>query len=121
MKKQLILMGVALLLLNAGISGCTHKETEPSKINQEKILGEWTENIPGTPIIVFMNFVTNTSYYERINETRIWGTYTMTNETIALQSGGVTNTFEYSFSNNWTTLTLLKTANKNIHLELTRQ
>jgi len=121
MKKQLIIVGITLFLLVDGLNGCTENKNGPSKIIEEKILGQWTATIPDTPLIVTMNFLTNISYYESINETRIWGTYTMTDETIALESGGATHTFEYSFSNNENTLTLLETDNKEIHLILTRQ
>jgi hypothetical protein len=121
MKKRLILVGVTLFLLAIGLSGCTNNKTGSSKINEEKILGQWVETIPGTPLIVTMNFVTNMSYYESMNETRIWGTYTMTDETIVLQSGGVANTFEYSYSNNDNTLTLLQTANRDVYLVLSRR
>jgi len=121
MKKRIMLVGITLFLLAIGLSGCTNNKTESSKINEEKILGQWTETIPGTPLKVTMNFITNMSYYESINETRIWGTYTMTDETIVLQNGKAANTFEYSFSNNNNTLTLLETQNREVHLVLTRQ
>ena len=121
MKKQLILVGITLLFLASGLNGCTDKKNAPSKINEEKVLGQWNATIQNTPLIVTMNFVTNISYYESMNETRIWGTYTMTDETIALESGGVTHTFEYSFSNNENTLTLLETDDGEVYLVLTRQ
>jgi|WetSurMetagenome_2_1015567.scaffolds.fasta_scaffold01236_3 hypothetical protein len=121
MKKQLILVGIMLLFLIVGLSGCNDNKNGSSKINDEKILGLWTETIPGTPLIITMNFITNISYYESINETRIWGTYTMTDETITLQSGGATHTFQYSFSNNENTLTLVQTDNGEVYLVLTRQ
>lgn len=120
MRQQIKLLGIPLLLLIVGTSGCTLQKSETLKINEEKIIGEWTETIPGTSLTVTMKFVTNMSYYESINTTRIWGTYTMTETTIALQSSGVTNTFEYSFSNNWTTLTLQKSGDEGVQLELTR-
>jgi len=121
MKKQLILVGITLFLLVDGLNGCTDKKNGLSKINEEKVLGQWTETIPGTSLIVTMNFVTNMSYYEIMNETRIWGTYTMTDETITLQNGGATHTFEYSFSNNENTLTLIETDGGEVNLVLTRQ
>jgi len=121
MKKQLILVGMLLLLLAVGLSGCADNKNVSSKINEQKVLGQWTATIPGTPLIITMNFVTNMSYYESMNETRIWGTYTITNETITLQSGEATHTFQYSFSNNENTLTLLETGNEEVYLVLTRQ
>ena len=121
MKKQLILVGITLFLLAEVLSGCTENKNGPLKINEEKVLGQWTETIPGTPLIMTMNFITNMSYYESINETRIWGTYTMTNETITFQSEGATHTFQYSFSNNEKTLTLIETDDGEVNLVLTRQ
>ena len=121
MKKQLLLVGITLLVLAAVLSDCTDNKNGPPTINGEKILGLWTATIPGTPLIVTMNFVTNMSYYESMNETRIWGTYTMTNATITLVSGGATHTFEYFFSDNENTLTLLQTDNREVYLVLTRQ
>jgi hypothetical protein len=121
MKKQLLFLKITFLLLIITTSGCTQQESETLKINHEKIIGEWIENIPGTPLIVAMSFITNMSYYESINNTRIWGTYTMTETTITLENGGVSNTFEYTFSMNWTALTLVKIGNTDIRLELTRQ
>jgi hypothetical protein len=121
MKKQLLFLGITLLVLSVVFSGCTDNKNGSSTINTEKILGKWTATIPNTPLIVTMNFVTNTSYYESMNETRIWGTYTMTDETITLQSGGVPHTFQYSFSNNDDTLTLLETNTGDVYLILTRQ
>jgi len=121
MKKPILPNTLLLLFFTLLISGCINNNAEPPTVYKEKILGEWTENIPGTPLIVTMNFITNISYYESINNTRIWGTYTMTKDTITLHNGDVTNTFEYTFSNNWTQLTLIKIGNENIQLELTRK
>jgi hypothetical protein len=121
MKKQLILIGITLFLLAYGLSGCTENKNGPSKRNEEKVLGQWTETIPGTSLIMTMNFMTNMSYYESINETRIWGTYTMTDETITLQSEGAIHTFQYSFSNNENTLTLLEIDAGDVNLVLTRE
>jgi hypothetical protein len=120
MKKRLLLLGITLLVLSVVFSGCTDNTNESSTRNTEKILGKWTATIPNTPLIITMNFVTNTIYYESMNETRIWGTYTMTEETITLQSGGVPHTFHYSFSNDQNTLSLLDTNNREISLTLTR-
>jgi hypothetical protein len=69
-----------------------------------------------------MNFFTNDSFYESINEpTIIWGIYTMTGKTIALQYEEIIHTVEYSFSNNDTTLTLKETSNGGVYLVLTKQ
>ena len=112
---------MALFLLIILLSGCTNNRNIPSNLNQEKILGRWTATIPNTSLIVTLNFVTNISYYESMNETLIWGTYTMTDEAITLQSGEVTHTYEYFFSNNDNILTLVEMSNEKVYLVLTRQ
>jgi hypothetical protein len=121
MKKPLVIIGIALFLLTIELSGCTNHNNIASKSNQEKILGLWTATIPNTPLIITMNFVTNMSYYESVNETRIWGTYTMTNTTLSLQSEGITHTVDYSFSNNDTILTLFETGDGGVFLTLTKR
>lgn len=122
MKKQLVIIGIAILLISVGLSGCTDNNDVPSKVNKEKILGQWTETIPNTPIMVIMNFFTNGSFYEGINETTvIWGIYTMTGKTIALQYGEVIHTVKYSFSDNDNTLTLNETDDGGVYLVLSRQ
>jgi hypothetical protein len=117
----LLVIGIALVIIIVGLSGCTDNNLS-SKSNKEKILGRWTATISGTSITVIMNFFTNESFYEGLNETTvIWGTYTMTDETIALQNGEVTHTVDYSFSNNDKTLTLLETGDEGVFLVLTKQ
>jgi ABC-type oligopeptide transport system substrate-binding subunit len=66
MKKQLVIIGIMLLLLAVGLSGCTDNNNVSSKTKEEKVLGRWTATIPGTPIIVTMNFFTNGSFSESI-------------------------------------------------------
>jgi hypothetical protein len=121
MKKQLVIIGIITLLVIVGLSGCTNNNNVSSETNEEKVLGGWTATIPDTPITVIMNFFTNGSYSESINKTVIWETYTITNETIALQSGVKTHMVKYSFSNNDKTLTLLEIDGGATYLVLTRQ
>jgi hypothetical protein len=122
MRKQLVIIGIVTLFVSIGLSGCTDNNNDSSKLNEEKILGRWTETIPNTPITVIMNFFANRSFYEGINETtRIWGTYIMTAKIITLQYGEVIHIVEYSFSNNDNTLTLNETSNGGVYLVLTKQ
>jgi len=122
-KKPLVVIGILTILVIVGLSGCTDGNNISSKMNKEKILGRWTATIPNTPITVIMNFFTNESFYEAINETKvIWGQYTITGKTIALQYGNVTDTVDYSFSNNNNTLTLKETyGGEETYLVLTKQ
>jgi len=113
MKKQLVLIGIIAILVSVGFSGCTTSE--------EKILGRWTGLIPNTSITLIMNFFTNGSFYEALNETNvIWGTYTMNGKTIVLQYGDVINKFEYSFSDFDNKLTFIKTDGE-LFIVLTKQ
>jgi outer membrane lipoprotein SlyB len=122
MKKQLVIIGIVAILVSVVLSGCIDNNTVSSKTYEEKILGQWTATISGTPITVIMNFFTNGSFYEGINETTvIWGTYTMTGKTIALHYGAIIHTVEYSFSNNDNTLTLKETSDGGVYLVLIRQ
>ena len=105
MRKKIIV--ITLFFLTIGLSGCTDNKNVALKSNEEKVLGRWITTIPGTPITVIMNFFTNGSFYESINETIIWSTYTIIDEKIALQSGVKTHIVEYSFSNNDNTLILI--------------
>jgi hypothetical protein len=117
MKKQLIIIGTIAILVCVGLSGCT--------TNEEKVLGRWKTTIPHSNITAIFNFFTNGSYYEDLyennNETYIWGTYTIKDETIVLQIGGVNHTVYYSFSNNDNILILLETSDGAVYLVLTKQ
>jgi hypothetical protein len=107
MKKQLLIIGITLVLITVGLSGCTDNNLS-SKSNDQKILGRWTGTQPSTPEIAIFNFYTNGSLYMGVNEQFIWLTYAMTDETLVLQSKGETRSLEYSFSNNDNKLTLIE-------------
>ncbi len=122
MKKQLVIIGIVAILVTVGLSGCIDNNNVSLKTNKEKVLGRWTATISGTPITAIMNFFTNGSYYEGLNETTvIWGIYKMTDETIVLQSEGTTHIVEYSFSNNYNILTLTETDDGGVYLVLIKQ
>lgn len=122
MKKQLVIIGLVAILVSVGLSGLTHSNDVSSKINKEKILGRWTATIPNTPITMIMNFFSNESFYEAMNETNVrWGQYTITDKAIALQYGDIITTFDYSFSNN-NTLTLKEIYDgEEVYLVFTKQ
>jgi hypothetical protein len=118
-----VIIGIVAILVCVGLSGCTNSNNVSSKTNKEKILGRWTATIQNTPIIVIMNFFTNESFYEAINETNVrWGQYTITGKTITLQYGDVNNTVDYSFSHNNNTLTLKEIyGGEEIYIVFTKQ
>ncbi len=48
MKKQLVIVGIILVLLAVGLSGCSEKSTDGlGKSNEEKILGTWGGVVAG--------------------------------------------------------------------------
>lgn len=115
---------MTLVLLTTGLSGCTSNSNNTSKTNEQKIIGQWTATLPDIQKTVAMTFFTNKSYSETIDLTIVWGTYTITNETIVLIMSGEVHTVAYSFSNNYNTLTLYETddgGTGELYLVLTRQ
>jgi hypothetical protein len=124
MKKQLLIIGITLILLTVGFSGCTENNSNnniTSKTNEKKIIGQWTgTSLDSTQTITF-NFYANESCILTVNEKSEWATYTMTNQTLAtIQSNNVTTTFEYSFSDNDNTLTLTVVGTESV-IVFTRQ
>jgi len=112
MKKKIIIMvGMTLALLTIVLSGCTSTKT-----NEEKILGSWiTEGSIGQEETAVFNFFSNGTFsleltVNELNLTTftIWETYTITDESIVMILGNVTETLEYSFSEGDDILTLIE-------------
>ena len=122
-KIRILTIGIVTLLLTVVLGGCSDNNNVSSNENKEKILGRWTATIQNTNITAIMNFFINGSFYESINGsvTVIWGTYTITEKTIALKYGEIIHTIEYSFSNNNDTLTLIEISSGETYLVLTRR
>jgi len=106
------------VLLAVGLSGCNEKSTDGlGKSNEEKILGTWGGVASGDEETSIFNFFSNGTFFisamvldfwsnSNIRQT-IWGTYVMTDETLAMEVKGDTNALEYSFSDNGKKLTLI--------------
>ena len=103
MKKQIIVIGTALMLIAIGLSGCT-----TTKTNVDKILGKWVGTASGGGAAAIINFFFNGSFSMSMSADRYyWGAYIITDETLAMAVQGDTTTWGYSFSNNDKELTLI--------------
>jgi len=119
MKKQLLIIGITLVLITVGLSGCSDNNLS-SKSNDEKIIGRWTGTMSGTTQIMTFQFYSNGSFFNSVGKQGVWGTYAMTDTTLVGTSGGVTHTVEYSFSDNDNKLTFIETGGE-LFILLTRQ
>ena len=115
MKKKLVIVGMALVLLTVVLIGCTSTKT-----NEEKILGSWiTEISAGQEETAVFNFFSNGTFSlvvtflldeSDVNFTKLtfWEPYTINDEKIVMVIEGKTEILEYSFSDNDNVLTLLQ-------------
>jgi hypothetical protein len=101
MKKQLLIVGIILVLLTVGLCGCNEIKT-----NEEKVLGTWVADMSGMEGAAVFNFFSNGTC-SISGVTTSWGTYVITDETLAIEVGGNTNPFEYSFSDKNKKLSLI--------------
>ncbi|MCJ7570951.1 MAG: hypothetical protein MUO82_03615 [Candidatus Thermoplasmatota archaeon] len=101
MKKQLMIVGIIVILLTVGFSGCTEtSETNTNNKNKERILGTWlayaisgtNESEAGT-----YTFFSNGTFLISSNR-KIWGTYEITDEKFTISAEGDTVNYDYTFS-----------------------
>jgi hypothetical protein len=109
MKKQILIVGITLVLIAVGLSGCTDNNNS-LKSNDQKILGQWNAKW-STGSEYIWGFYSNGSYVESnpSGNYATWYNYAMTDDKLVLsnKNGGNIATCEYSFSNNDNKLTLL--------------
>ena len=96
MKKQSVILGIAVLLICIGLSGCNEQSSE-----ENKFLGTWIDNTG--EITIFHEDGTTTSILDDLQET---GTWKLENDRLIITFLGLILTFDYSFSNNDKTLTI---------------
>jgi len=109
MKKQLIIIGIIVILLSVGLSGCNENT---SKSDEEKIIGTWTNrdmhdgSIESNSYIFYSNktFKVIGSYESEV--LNINGTWNITDNKLVMTAEGETKTADYKFSDNNKTLTL---------------
>jgi hypothetical protein len=112
MKKQLIIIGIIVILLTVGLSGCNEKNNSVQS-DEEKFIGIWIYSFTfeGITATVTYNFFSNKTLKIVGSmggaEQPMSGTWNIKNNTIVLASSGdEIITGEYSFSNNYKTVTI---------------
>jgi len=108
MKKQLLIIGITLVLITVGMSGCTDNNLS-SKSNEEKLIGSWdVRDINANSTQYVATFFTNNSVKATFpSGEKSWDTYAMTDQSLKFTQYGGGTTFEYSFSDNDNKLTLI--------------
>ena len=120
MKKQLIIIGIVLLFLTVGLSGC---EENSSNSDEEKIVGTWkgSDIFENSTRNITMIFLSNKTYQTLAthngNIITGNGTWRIANKELFIdiieprisKSKG-----EYYFSNNFNTLTIIDSTGKSI-------
>ena len=118
MKKQFVIVIITLILLTVGLSGCIENGADGfGKSNEEKILGAWGGLVAGDVETSIFNFFSNGTFsvsamvFDFWSDSNIrqmiWGTYVMTDNTLATEVKGDTSAFKYSFSDDGKKLTLI--------------
>ncbi len=121
MKKQLLIIGILAIFVGIGLSGCTDNKNGPSIIDDERFLGRWTTPIIGTNETFIFYFWTNMSLSVASLAGMSWTTYTITdNNTLVINDYGEIITYEYSFSDDNKTLTLILVSGNGSDVILTR-
>ena len=108
--KKIVVLVIALILVIIGfLSGCNENNTNENKTNREKILGMWLANVttgPGKGSTGIYTFYSNGSFLAN-SDTKTWGTFDITNEKLNMSAEGVTYTYDYTFSDNDSIVTLI--------------
>jgi len=104
MKKQLIIIGIIILLVNIGFSGCTNN---PLNIEKNRFIGTWKGTDSSMPSLV----VTLVFFSDGTFSMNIWdasGTYDIKDSKLILIPADQSTqlAFSYVFSNNDITLTI---------------
>lgn len=99
--KRIGILIIAWIVISFSLfSGCNEQTDE------KKILGIWLGEISGDEETYIFNFFSNGTYSTTVGYT-FWGTYVMTDDTLAIEAEEETKSFRYSFSNNDKKLTLI--------------
>ena len=96
MKKQLLLVGITIMLLTIGLSGCTQEDTTSGEM--KKFIGTWNADVND----VFIFSENGACKYVDTS-----GTYSVENNQLStVLNNGQTRTYTYEFSDNGNTLAL---------------
>jgi hypothetical protein len=104
MKKQLVIIGITLLLLAVVLSGC-NQVSNPQKSDKDKFVGTWIENTNSTPKSRITFFFDGTFVNPAASGT--WELKDGKLVMVTIAEGQIeTNVCDYTFSNNDNTMTL---------------
>ena len=122
MKRQLVIIGITILLITIGFSGCTENTSENTSVLTSKFVGTWISeerearynfSSDGT-----FSFYAPDEEYEgtyELKDEKLWFTYTYELEEKV-------DGFNYSFSDNNTSITILPIGSHEQHeIVFTRQ
>lgn len=111
MKKQLVIFGIAVLLICIGLSGC-NEDNNTFQSDEEKIIGTWiyATTLNETTVYVYYNFLSNKTFEIIFSYTgdRGSGTWNITDNKLLITLKGEIITSDYNFSNNNKTLTIIE-------------
>ena len=111
MKKQLVIFGIAVLLICIGLSGC-NEDNNTFQSDEEKIIGTWiyATTLNETTVYVYYNFLSNKTFEVIFSYTgdRGSGTWNITDNKLLITLKGEIITSDYNFSNNNKTLTIIE-------------
>lgn len=111
MKKQLVIFGIAVLLICIGLSGC-NEDNNTFQSDEEKIIGTWiyATTLNETTVYVYYNFLANKTFEVIFSYTgdRGSGTWNITDNKLLITLKGEIITSDYNFSNNNKTLTIIE-------------
>ncbi len=111
MKKQLVIFGIAVLLIFIGLSGC-NEDNNTFQSDEEKIIGTWVyaTTLNETTVYVYYNFLANKTFEVIFSYTgdRGSGTWNITDNKLLITLKGEIITSDYNFSNNNKTLTIIE-------------
>jgi len=111
MKKQLIIVGIIVILITAGLSGC-NEDNSTFQSDEEKIIGTWVyaTTLNETTVYVYYIFLSNKTFKGIFSYTgdRANGTWNITDNKLLITLKGEILTSDYNFSNNNKTLTIIE-------------
>ena len=117
MKKQLLIIGIIVLLVAVGLSGC---EQQKSNDDTSRFIGTWSVQIPDD-INSTINFFSNGTFSWNRTRYTLRGTFEIKDEKITMNFGGDIWVLGYSFSDNDKKLVFTDLETGNPGWYLTRQ
>ena len=125
MSKNLLIFGLAVLLICVGVSGC-NESNNSFKSDEDRITGTWviTELYGNSTMTITYSFLANNTYIvtsiyldDILSFNGIWK---IVDNNLVVTIDGLTQTGNYKFSNNDKTLTITNTETNTITV-LTKQ